>query len=355
MRTMSTFFNGCISRLLLFIIFPFLQANAQPLTPADYGLASYKIQDKQLGTISFYIDTSHLHSKAPLFIDINGSGGLPLCIYIKATNTSSVLNTFTASVIGKVNEKFHYIILDKPGTPFCDSITTGKKMEEVNIPGLMENYPVSKTYNEQLSLQWRVQATKKVIDWCIKNNFWDKSKIIAYGFSEGGQVVPSLAVSDKRITHAVPLVGCGLNQFYDGIIRWRIKAAKGEITQHQAQDSINALLETLKDIYTHPAAAEKQYDGHSYMRWASFCSTIPFEQLRKLDIPIYMIAGTADNNSPIYSLDYVLLDFMRLGKTNLTYDVCIGCDHWLVTHENGKRVEHFETYFGKILKWIDEH
>jgi len=38
-----------------------------------------------------------------------------------------------------------------------------------------------------------------------------------------------------------------------------------------------------------------------------------------LHVPISIIAA-ADENSPVYGLDDVSLDFIRLGKKNLTYD-----------------------------------
>ena len=182
---------------------------------------------------------------------------------------------------------------------------------------------------------------------------WDGSKIVAYGYSEGGQVVPTLAVDDKRITHIISVVGSGLNQFYDSIVGWRIKAAKGEITQQRAQDSIDACFKQINDIYRHPNSTMLEYNGHSYKRWASFGQSAPFEKLRKLNIPIYMIVSTADNHSPIYGLDYVKLEFIRLGKTNLTYDPCVGCDHFLNSNDNGKMNNH-RDYMAKILKWLDQ-
>jgi hypothetical protein len=328
---------------------------AQPIRPIDYELKHIAIHDKDLGLISFYVDTVGIGRKAPVFIDINGSGGLPLCLYIKADNYTTVLNTFNPNLIDKLKEQYHYVIMDKPGTLFCDSVTEHKNLADVDMSAVRENYKASNEYTKKLSLQWRVEATKKVITYLTKNKFWDESKIIAYGYSEGGQVVPSLAVADKRITHIIPIVGCGLNQFYDGLIAWRIKAAKGELTHKQAQDSVNAYLQTIKEIYKYPEETNKMYEGHSYKRWASFCSAVPMEQLEKLNIPIYMIVGTKDENSPIYGLDYVMLDFIRLGKTNLTYDPCVGCDHWLTSNEDNKMVSHFDEYIGKIMAWLNKN
>ena len=51
-----------------------------------------------------------------------------------------------------------------------------------------------------------------------------------------------------------------------------------------------------------------------------------------------MIVATADDHSPVYGLDYLKLDFIRLGKTNLTYDPCVGCDHFLNNADGAKQL-----------------
>jgi len=339
--------------LISFLAYFPIHLMAQPLAPGDNGLKEYTIKDPSLGLIRFYTDTEKLQKRMPLFIEVNGSGGLPLCIYIRGKGFSTLSNTFNTQLKDEVTKRhFRYIILGKPGTSFCDTITTNDDIRHFDQHTLISNYKFSAEYNRRLSLDWRISATKKVITYLIGHGFWDNTKIVAYGYSEGAQVVPALAVADKRISHIVTIAGSGLNQFYDGIIAWRIKAAKGELTQQQAQDSIDAELKQIKDIYLQPGNTQLQYSGHSYKRWASFGHVPPFEELRKLNIPIYMIAGTADENSPVYGLDYVQLDFIRLGKNNLTYEPCVGCDHYLNSTQHGKTVNHTAEYFEKIFRWL---
>lgn len=343
-------------RLILILVLNNFNGWAQPIHPADYGLKEYVIGGGQLGAIRFYMDTVNNQNKAPLFIDINGSGGWPLCYYVKCSDSSFVLNTLRPDIISKTQNDYHYIILGKPGTAFCDSIRLQRKKQEVDPMELMEKFVPSEEYNKRLSMSWRVAATKKVIDWLSTHRYWNGKSIVAFGYSEGAQVAPSLAVSDKRITQIACFVGSGLNQFYDGIMNWRIKAARGEISHEAAQDSIDALMAVYKDIYAHKTETDKQYEGHSYQRWASFCSVAVFEQLRKLQIPIFVVAGTDDSNSPIYSLDYIALDFARLGKTNLRYETCVGCDHGLTARIPGKDpVYRFDEFFEHMLSWLDGH
>lgn len=329
-------------------------ALAQFVTPDGYGLKEYSITDKKLGLIQFYVDTVNILRKAPLFIEVNGSGGLPLCLYIQGNKFVATPTTFSEELFSKTKNKYHYIILGKPGTSFCDTLNVDLSVAayQKNPSQIVFAHNPSKEYTKRLSLYWRVQATKIVISYLIDHGFWDKTKLVAYGYSEGGQVVPSLAVEDKRITHIASVVGSGLNQLYDGIISWRIKAAKGELTQQQAQDSVEVSFKRIAEMYRNPTATNKETGGHSYLRWASFGAIIPFEQLRKLTIPIYMIAASQDDSSPIYGLDYVRLEFLRLGKTNLIYDTCVGCNHYLNGPENSKPTS--GSYIDKILAWVEQ-
>ena len=69
-----------------------------------------------------------------------------------------------------------------------------------------------------------------------------------------------------------------------------------------------------------------------------------------------MLVGSEDPSSPIFGMDYVPLEFIRLGKTNLTYDVCLGCDHFLSQKISVDGQEEVNAlggeYTEKILEWI---
>lgn len=341
-----------------FVLFLFIQfftiVNAQPTKPEEYGLKSYTISDKRLGAIHFYVDTTKIDKKQPIFVDVNGSGGYPLCIYVQGNGFESLMNSFSTSNLNQTREKYHYVILDKPSTPFCDTVKTNQTRTGFDANSIIRNYRPSRGYSQNFSLSWRVDATKAVLSYLIKNKFWDQTKIIGYGYSEGGQVVPALASSDKRITHIIPVVGSGLNQLYDFILNFRIKARMGQISDRQAQDSINNYTQKIREIYKNPNDTERMFEGHTYKRWASFGNSISFELLRKLNIPIYVIAATRDTSSPIFGLDYIQLEFIRLGKKNLTYEVCVGCDHNLIRVANEKP-DNQNNYFHKILDWIDKN
>jgi hypothetical protein len=343
-------FSFCIAVSLMMSGF---SVCAQPVYPKDWGLKRFTINDKSIGPIGFYVDTTNIKQKAPLLIFVNGSGGQPLCIYIeRGKGKSQIMTTFQSEMIGLVKNDYHLVMIDKPGFNFCDTIA----VEGDDISNLLANYEAPAYYHKTLSLQWRVNSIKAVISYLIKNRYHDGKKIVAWGFSEGGQVVPKLADEDKRVTHVVSVVGAGLNQFYDFITSVRIKVAKGELTHQQGQAEIDELNKTFKAIYADPNSTTKFFSGHTYKRWASFCGDVPLEHLTKLSIPIYMVVGSADNNSPIYGLDYVPLEFLRLGKKNLTYEVCVGCDHFQTIIESADEKDRGKNVGAeinqRILGWL---
>lgn len=60
-----------------------------------------------------------------------------------------------------------------------------------------------------------------MIDYLYKRLPIKNKEVIAIGYSEGGQVVPKLALNNKKVTKIVNIVGGGLNQFYSMILSLR--------------------------------------------------------------------------------------------------------------------------------------
>ena len=335
-----------MKKILTILTLVFLTSilNAQPKTPDEYGLKEFCIKDKDLGNIKFYVTKNGIDKRKPLLILLDGSGHLPLYSYIKKDDGSSKIYGSMPIHYNKLSDKYHVVLISKPGTPFLDSLNVNSYEQFLN------DYKPSKEYSERLSLEWRVNSASKIINFLSKK-LKPINKIIAIGYSEGGQVVPKLAVANKKVTKIVSIVGGGLNQFNDFITAERLKAQKGMITADQAQTNIDSLNLKFKEIYENPNTIDKFWLGHTFKRWASFCKNIPIESMLQLDIPILLVSGGNDKNSPITGVDYVNLEFMRKGKTNLTYKVYPNCDHWF----NDKKMEtnRLDEMLNYVLNWIE--
>jgi hypothetical protein len=276
---------------------------------------------------------------------IDGSGALPLYQYMKGGTGSTV--PFDNK---EISQKFHLVIISKPGVPFIDSVTM---TPDIPYP----QYPVPDVYKKRLSLDWRVNSADLVLKDVIKKYPIDLKSINILGISEGFQVGSKLLTVNKTITKAVLLVGNGLNQFYDFIISNRTDAQLGKITMEESQENMESLLATFRDIYADDNSTDKEWMGHTYLRWASFCKNNPVDNLNATNIPVYIVVAANDVNTSAISADYIALEQTRLNKNNIIYKV-LPYDHSLsemIKDENGNVTgakNHMKEVIDEAIKWI---
>jgi hypothetical protein len=340
-----------------FIISLWLVQNlfGQGILPSDWGLRAFQIKDKKLGRIDFYVTEEGMDREKPLVFMVSGGRGLPVMLVVQTGEKSRQIGTVPPDQIKYCSSKYHVAFISKPGTPFCDTL----EAEKFNPMKNLEAYRPSPEYVQKCGMDWEVQASSIVINSLHRMLPISGNKTVAMGFSEGGRIAAKLAAENKKVTHLVSAISGGLNHFYASIINTRMDAAAGKTTHQEAQAVIDSLFAVYEKIYSDPRNTDKWYDGHPYPRWASFCTDIPLDHLSKLNIPILLLNGTADRNAPVLDADYVKLEFLRLGKSNLTYRVLPGVDHSLyeVVVENGKEmgVSHRKEALNMIVDWIDSN
>ena len=347
-----------MKKIILLLLIPFVfvkSASAQGVTPLEWGLKNFRIEDDRLGEINYYVTEKGIDEKKPLLFLFCGTSGLPTMLVVQSGGQSLQLGTVPPDQLSHFSDQFHVAFMAKAGTPFCDTV----EVDEIDPMRNLEEYRPSKEYVQKSGMEWEMQASSLVIEALFDKLLISENKVIVLGISEGGILGTRLAAENDRITHLVSVISCGLNQFYSSIINRRMDAVSGELTHQEAQEEIDKLFAIYKDIYSDPNNTEKWYYGHPYKRWGSFCNDIPLTHLVELDIPILFVNGSADRSNPILQSDYIMLEFIRLGKTNLTYHVMPGVDHSLheVVVEKGKRkaVSHREEVFNVILDWIAAH
>lgn len=301
--------NYKILKLIIYWLSFAHYATAQKITPEKLGFKPFVIADKALGNVNYYITSKSFDSSKPILLYLDGSGSFPLFQKMQnGVGSSVVIDT------RKLSKEYHIILISKPGIPFFDSVGTDEQTA-------MPTYKMPDEYKQKLSLQWRVNACKIVLKDVKKKISIFNNEINVIGISEGFQVAAKLASEEKAITNLALLVGNGLNQFYDFIIHTRIDEQKGKITNQQAQTTIDSLLQVAKKIYENPTATDKEWYGHTYLRWASFTQNNPTENIMSLKIPVLIIAASNDINSAVLGTDYMFLESIRQRKTNITYKV----------------------------------
>jgi pimeloyl-ACP methyl ester carboxylesterase len=298
--------------LILGLLFTGFSSHAQ--SSWDNFFEHDTLADKHLGTVVIHVTKTKAQVKKPLLIYIDGSGNYPL--FYRKNNGN--YNTSVAFDIARYAKNYTIVLISKPGIPFSDSLRyqSGKAY-----------YPTNSQYEQLYSLAWRAGAASKAIDYLVKRIPFDRKHIIVMGYSEGSQVAPAVAVLNKKVTHVVSMVGNGLNQLYDFIINARLDADRNTITAEESQKIVDSLYNEYAKIYANPSATDRKWFGATYLKWSSFSQTTPLENMLKLNIPILYVAGGKDNNQTIIDMDYVKLEFLRKGKSNLTYKVYPNCNH----------------------------
>lgn len=326
--------------ILIFTI-TLINTNAQNITPKMLGFSEHKIEDDTFGNINFYLSKSN--KKLPLLVYLDGSGAFPLFQKTKQGLGSTVVIDFQ-----NLSKEYQILLISKPGVPFVDTVGRDKN----GFP----TYKAPKEYIERLSLDWRVNAADKAIDYVLKRDLASKEKVIIFGFSEGAQVAANVAKKNKNSTHAMLFSGNALNQLFDPIIQARLKAKTGQITEAEAQKEVDSLFKVYREIHKDPTNTKKQWWGHTYKRWSSFTANSPINCLVDLDIPIYMANGSVDNNS-ILTADYAQMAFAVRQKDNLTYKVYPNYDHQFneLIFENGtfkQAIPRLQEVFKEGFKWL---
>jgi pimeloyl-ACP methyl ester carboxylesterase len=306
----------------------------------------YRIVDKDLGNVDYHITKKELNQSKPLLIWLDGSGCEPIVTIFKDSLGKRSYTTTIFIKYDSLSSYYHIVTISKPGIAFS---------KEVSEKGDNDKFgsDCGDIYNQYLSLTWRAEAVSKVIDDILPKINITKNKIIVAGHSEGASVAAKAATLNKKITHVGCFSTCGQTQFYDEVLRYRKLAYSRTISSDSAQNKINDLLKTVKDITNDPNSTNKFWRGHTYKRWASFTNETVNDNLLRLTVPIYAVNGTSDQNSMAESLDILPILFAQKGKNNLTFKTCIDCDHWYKKVTDNIKTSYKTVVFQDFFDWLE--
>lgn len=296
------------------------------------GYQSFQLEGDH-GPIHFYVSTGGVpldQTKTKnVMLYLQGSGPVPL--YFGETDRPGSSLMFDAEDFAD----YHYVVISKPGVPFFAA------SKEQSNP----------TYQKRTSLECRVSDVICVLDF-LRAKKWVGENVLLMGHSEGADVAPWVAAKSPVVTRLVTLAPGGLSQMLELTLLERKKAERGEVTQAEAQAEIDAMNAQFRQIFADPTNWEKQWYGHSYLRWSTFVRPA-MEAYVKLDIPVLMIAGLHDQNTPCESAEAVELEFIRLGKENLTLERW-PMDHYFVQRDGDQRTDLRSRAAKYIIEWSNQ-
>lgn len=320
---------------------------AQNLCAQDFKDTAFQhitLNTGDLPPFDIHVTKTYGDKKKPLIVYLDGSGNFPLYY----PGRSGKLSSSIAMNVKKYSGDFIFALISKPNIPFYDSL----KYTDAGRPF----YPQNDGYKQLYSLDWRALTASETIDYLVQELPVDPEQIIVMGYSEGSQVAPMVAAINNKVTHLVCFAGNALNQLYDFILDARLSVERGQLTPDEGQNVVDSLYREYEKIYREPFSVTKSWYGATYKKWASFSSITPLENMLQLNIPILYVGGGRDNNQTILDMDYAKLEFIRHGKSNLTYKVYPNCDHYFreVKTVRGKieQVDRIDEVNDFSIQWI---
>jgi pimeloyl-ACP methyl ester carboxylesterase len=144
-------------------------------------------------------------------------------------------------------------------------------------------------------------------------------RIFVVGHSEGADVAAGVisATGDRAVAAVGLLSGAGATQFYDFVVPAR---------RNHDDAGVKQVLD--EEIWLTGPKARGEYRGADIERQLSYAITsTPVEDLRASRIPIFVAAGTRDDNSPIEAADVFVTEMLRAPDRPVHYLILPGLDH----------------------------
>ena len=237
----------------------------------------------------------------------------------------------------QLDGSYAYVIIGLPGVPAVGNTGTTDLDK----------------YHALNSLDYRVYSADAVINF-IGTQLFRPDKIIVYGHSEGAPVAAKLGTVNRRITHLGFWGGNALPDFFDFILFERKENIRQRQSDSITAQNIEGYIQLFGEIAADPANTQpsntSEITAYTHKRWWSYAEP-PIHHLLDFDRPLYVQAASEDENAPIESNYLIPLEFIRLGKKNLTFRVCVGCDHGFVLTQT--REDRWPLIFREFIAWTE--
>ncbi|GER60019.1 hypothetical protein ULMA_21270 [Patiriisocius marinus] len=309
---------------------------------------------KNKDTINFHTySNGEVASKKGVLLYIQGSGNDPFYKIIRQVDTISNPKKGKPE-IKKYLEVHKTIPFDLANFPKDYLLVTISK-KDIPFEIFGNDFIAPNSFYINDTLDYRVWQASEVVNYLSDNLLKKPTKIIAFGHSEGTEVVAKLGTINDRVSNIGYFAGGGNAQYYDFILDVRKYVQRGEMTEEESIIEIEKIFTEVKDIYKHPKSLTKKWLGHPYRKWSS--SVEPsIDNLLKITVPIYVAHGAKDTAVPIESAYLIPIEFIRKGKNNLTFKVYPNLDHsFSIMPESKNEIyeEKWDVVLKDFLEWCE--
>jgi pimeloyl-ACP methyl ester carboxylesterase len=261
----------------------------------------------------------------PLIVFASGSHCVPVFFYQNDKGRKRFRSTLLfQEFLEKGPLAFHFAVVERRG------LKSFTQLDELNDNCTAEHGSVTKK-DRVLDVVDAAEA--------LKTQPWVSELDIA-GHSEGGDVATGVVQSLKNKVAGVGVfAGCGPSQFFDHVVEARRRGNDADVQR--------VFDEELSLTSSKPPARYRGFPVERYMTYAVHSS--PLDDMRGLDVPVFVAQGTRDRNAPVESADLFVAELLRMPTRSVKYLILPGLDHGFFTADGD---DHQADVLKAFSDWI---
>jgi pimeloyl-ACP methyl ester carboxylesterase len=167
-------------------------------------------------------------------------------------------------------------------------------LDKVSVQKDGDGSTCSDTFNQADFMENRVADALAFLDQHAALKSRGPRSVAVLGFSEGGAVVPQVALRSPKVGWLATVGAGGLPQSKVFLI-----FADRGVPPYAQPFSRDYFLQTYADIQAHPDSMDKEFFGHSYRFWHSHLFDDPLTTYAQLQIPMIAAMGENDESEAI--------------------------------------------------------
>lgn len=285
---------------LLLLLSTFLSAQT---TISELGFKVMYVLDRR-DTVFFAItEKDNFDEKKGLVLFMQGSRPVPL--FPKMQGQIAPPLPFNYWEYAK---DYRFVVISKRGVPVMPDTLLQPPMY---LDPLTKAFP--KKYEQNNHLSNYVETANLVLTYLLQQKWVDKKHVCVMGHSEGARIATKLTAINPNVRQLVFLSCSAFGRAYNFTSDLRKKRVSPTIQNQYAKQTMIEVEEELKN-----GTKAFPYDFLTYN---------PLDDLVKMDIPILVMFGTEDTQTPVETNDLIYIEFMKRNKRNLTMYPLEGLDH----------------------------
>ena len=313
--------------------------------PLDNGFVQHVIRVSDGATLQVYGN--------PLLFS-PGARDAPLLLIVSGSGCGSL---FARQEDGGLAAGFPGFFLRAAGEDYAVAVLEKRGVDLGAVPEVRAGVPVcSLEYHEHAGFESRVSDHLSFLRLARRHH----GRIVVVGHSEGAGIAAGVAANAPYVDALGYLSAGGPTQAFDFLLLARRLLREQGADPAGVEAAVDGLFVEFARVFENPGCHESHLFGHPYSRWYSYFTNPDLDSLLEVSAPIFVGIGSSDMSVPIESADFIAAEFLRRGKTNLTYRRYAGLDHSFRACDQGdpdcdpETANRMGAVVAEFLQWVED-